>query len=81
MTVEPGTLVLVEGSYSCHPELWEHYARRVFLSVEPEEQLRRIAGRDGAEQLKSFRERWIPLEEKYFSAFQVEDRCDYQLEA
>ena len=37
--------------------------------------------RDGAEQLKSFRERWIPLEEKYFSAFQVEDRCDYQLEA
>ena len=81
VTVEPGTLVLVEGSYSCHPELWEHYARRVFLSVEPEEQLRRIAERDGAEQLKNFRERWIPLEEKYFSAFQVEDRCDYQLEA
>ena len=47
----------------------------------PEEQLRRIAERDGAEQLKNFRERWIPLEEKYFSAFQVEDRCDYQLEA
>ena len=44
MTVEPGTLVLVEGSYSCHPELWEHYARRVFLSVEPEEQLRRFIG-------------------------------------
>jgi len=81
VTVEPAPLVIVEGSYSCHPALWERYARRVFLSVEPGEQLRRIEKRDGAEQLKNFRERWIPMEEKYFSAFQVEDRCDYQLEA
>lgn len=78
--VEPAPVVLVEGSYSCHPALWDCYTRRVFLTVEPEEQLRRIEGRDGAARLKDFREQWIPLEERYFSAFQIEDRCDYQLE-
>ena len=80
IALEPSPVVLVEGSYSCHPALWDYYDRRVFLSVDPEEQLRRIEARDGREQLQTFREQWIPLEERYFSAFQVEERCDYQLE-
>ena len=78
--VAPAPVVLVEGSYSCHPELWDCYTRRVFLTVEPEEQLRRIQGRDGPDRLKDFQERWIPLEERYFGAFRIEERCDYQLE-
>ena len=73
-------VVLVEGSYSCHPALWDFYARRIFLTVDPQEQLRRIEARDGPLKLRAFREKWIPLEERYFSAFQVEERCDYQLE-
>ena len=80
IVLEPSPVVLVEGSYSCHPALWDYYDRRVFLTVDPEEQLRRIEARDGREQLQVFREKWIPLEERYFSAFQVEERCDYQLE-
>ena len=80
IVLSPASMVLVEGSYSCHPALWDCYDRRVFLTVDPEEQLRRIEARDGCEQLKNFREKWIPLEERYFSAFQVEERCDYQLE-
>lgn len=78
--LRPSPAVLVEGSYSCHPALWDFYDRRVFLTVDPEEQLRRIEARDGRSQLPVFREKWIPLEERYFSAFQVEERCDYQLE-
>ena len=80
VALEPSPLVVVEGSYSCHPALWDYYCQRVFLTVNPEEQLRRIEARDGPEQLKNFREKWIPMEERYFSAFQVEDRCGYQLE-
>ena len=76
----PSRMVLVEGSYSCHPALWDYYDRRVFLTVDPEEQLRRIETRDGPSELPVFREKWIPLEERYFSALQVEERCDYQLE-
>ena len=78
--LKPSPVVLVEGSYSCHPALWDYYDRRVFLTVDRSEQLRRIEARDGRSQLKIFREKWIPLEERYFSAFQVEERCDYQLE-
>ena len=78
--VKPSPVVVVEGSYSCHPALWDFYRRRVFITVDPEEQLRRIHQRNGPEQLKNFRERWIPLEERYFGAYQVEERCDYQLE-
>lgn len=80
ITLEPSPVVIVEGSYSCHPALWDHYHRRVFLTVEPEEQLRRIEKREGRSRLKAFRERWIPLEERYFSAYKVEDRCDFQLD-
>lgn len=78
---EPGPVVLVEGSYACHPALWEQYDLRAFLTVDPETQMERIAARDGEEYAQVFRERWIPLEERYFTTCQVESRCDYRLEA
>lgn len=80
IALKPSPVVVVEGSYSCHPALWDSYHRRVFLTVDPEEQLRRIEGRDGPDRVRDYREKWIPMEERYFSAFQIEDRCDYQLE-
>lgn len=67
---------IVEGSYSLHPSLWEFYDLRVFLTVAPEEQMQRIIIRNGREKAEIFRDRWIPLEEKYFSAFDIENRCD-----
>ncbi len=75
----PARQVLVEGSYSCHPELAPYYDLRVFLSVSPETQLQRIAVRNGEEGLARFRERWIPLEEQYLEACRTEARCDYSL--
>lgn len=80
ITLRQSPVVVVEGSYSCHPALWDYYRRRVFLTIDPEEQLRRIENRDGQIQLANFQRKWIPMEERYFSAFQIEDRCDYQLE-
>ncbi len=78
---EPGPVVLVEGSYACHPALWDRYDLRVFLTVEPARQMDRIGLRNGENAVRVFRERWIPLEERYFSAYQVQRRCDYQLES
>ena len=78
--VDPGPVVLVEGSYSCHRALWDYYDLRVFLTVPPEEQLSRIGVRNGADQLAAFRERWIPLEEGYFTAERLDRRCQMTLE-
>lgn len=76
VTAELNRLTIVEGSYACHPTLWEHYDLRIFLTVEPNEQLRRIEARGGVEKAQQFRDRWIPLEERYFHAFDVQKRCD-----
>lgn len=77
---DPGPVVLVEGSYACHPALWDHYDVRAFLTVDPAVQMERITAREGEDYAQVFREKWIPLEERYFSGCEVESRCDYQLE-
>ena len=72
-------LTVVEGAYACHPALWDSYDLRVFLTVDAAEQLRRIEARSGPEKLRMFRDRWIPLEESYFAAFDLPARCDMAL--
>ncbi len=69
-------LAIVEGAYACHPDLWEYYDLRVFLTVDSETQMRRIEVRNGPEKAQQFRNRWIPFEEKYFKAFDIQTRCD-----
>lgn len=80
VVTEPTKTVLIEGSYSCHPELWDFYDLRIFLTVDADEQLRRIALRGGEESVRQFKERWIPLEERYFAAYRIRERCDLCLE-
>lgn len=69
-------VVIIEGSYSCHPALWENYDLKIFLTIGADEQLRRIRKRNGISALSTFREKWIPLEELYFSAYRIEEHCD-----
>jgi len=78
--IRPGRVCLVEGSYSCHPALWDQYDLHVFLTIDAAEQMRRIIGREGADRAEMFRERWIPLEEQYFAAERIEARCELWLE-
>ena len=75
VTVEPKPVTIVEGSYACHPSLRAHYDLRLFLTVEPTEQMRRIERRNGA-YAAVFKEQWIPLEEAYFSLCRVRECCD-----
>lgn len=73
--VAPRSINIIEGSYSCHPALWNYYALHIFLSVDHSEQLRRIALRNGTE-LEKFTEKWIPFEERYFLAYKTMERCE-----
>ena len=71
-------LLLIEGSYSHHPFFQEDYDRlnalRVYVDVDPAEQLRRIALRN-PDLLPMFETRWIPLEKTYFEAYDIKDRA------
>ena len=71
---------IIEGSYSCHPALWDLYYLHVFLSVGLEEQRRRIAARSGEKMLPMFTNVWIPMEETYFAQFRVAERADLSRE-
>lgn len=72
----PDRLTVVEGSYSCHPELWGNYNLHIFLTISLDEQLRRIQVRNGADKVRDFQQKWIPLEERYFQTFQIAQRCE-----
>ena len=62
-------------------QAWQQLgAVTVFLSVDEEEQLRRIARR-APEKLQAFVDRWIPLEKNYFEAYDIKDRADIVLES
>lgn len=74
--VENSSLIIVEGSYSCHPNLWNYYDLHIFLDITEEEQIKRIRKRNGAEAVKVFQEKWIPLEERYFERFPIRQKCD-----
>ena len=67
---------IVEGSYSLHPEFGDYWDVAVFCAIRPEKQLERITKRDGAEYAEMFRTRWIPMEEKYFKAFDICMKAD-----
>ena len=71
VSVPPRPLTVVEGSYSNHPRLAEHYDWSVFLTCAPGVQRGRLEKREG-EGIQAFLERWIPCEERYFRAFQTE---------
>jgi len=68
---------VVEGSYSMHPKLGNYAQIRVFSQVEPGEQMTRILVRNGEEMAEMFRTRWIPMEEAYFSAFDIPNTANF----
>ena len=74
--VTPKTLNILEGSYSTHPELIGRYDLKIFLKTSPETQSARILKRNGPSRHKMFVEKWIPLENLYFTSYPVEKQCD-----
>lgn len=71
--------VLIEGSYSCHRNLCNYYDMRIFLSTDKKTQYERIRARNGAN-AEIFVNKWIPLEELYFSFFHVPECCELIVE-
>lgn len=70
-------LAIIEGSYSMHPLFQDVYNVKVFCDVEYDEQKTRIIKRNGLDMYKNFETKWIPMEEKYFNAFNIKEKCDY----
>ncbi len=77
VSVTPKKLNIIEGAYSLHPELKKHYDISVFLDISPDLQKKRIINRNTPEKAERFFNEWIPLENTYFSFFNVKKNCDF----
>ena len=73
--VEPAHLTVVEGSYSLHPALEAAYDLRVLLRLDPQTQSERILRRNGEAMHARFMQTWVPLENAYFEATDIDARC------
>ena len=80
ISMQPSRINILEGSYSQHPLFGNVWDIRVFCTVSSEIQYERIRSRNGEKMLERFKSEWIPMEEAYFDAFNVLNKCDYLLD-
>ena len=71
-------LNIVEGTYSQHPHFGDPYDLKVVLTVTPELQRERILQRPAVLHRRFFEE-WIPMENRYFQCWKIEEICDLVL--
>lgn len=76
VTITPKPLTVIEGAYSMHPALSEYYDLSVFLDVAPDLQKARIQKRNSPAMAARFFAEWIPMERRYWEAFQIPTACD-----
>ena len=72
-------VIILEGSYAHHPDLRDLYDLTVFLTCDRSTQEARLKPREG-ENYASFKEIWIPMEERYFVAFSAQDAADIEVD-
>ena len=78
--VKPKQINIIEGVYSLHPQftgktgLNDFYDLKIFLKIEKYKQMRRLKSRN-PELFERFINEWIPMENMYFSTFNIEELC------
>ena len=77
--VFPKNPIVVEGSYSLNPKINLLYDFKIFVEADYETRLHRILERNGAESLEVFRNKWIPLEDRYFKEYGIKEKCDVKI--
>lgn len=80
ISVSLDKLIIVEGSYSMHPKLALSPHLSIFVECDLQKRLDRILKRNGEKMLKTFKEKWIPMEDRYFEYFKIREKCDIVLE-
>ncbi len=78
VTIPESGLVIVEGSYALHPKFPHYWDTSFLLSIERDEQIRRLSLRS-PEKMDMFISRWIPLEDEYFKGCDISSRAVYTL--
>lgn len=74
--IKHSDIILIEGVYSHHPLWHDKLNLRIFCHADIDTRLKRIEERDGQIKLQRFINEWIPMEDRYFEAFNVKNESD-----
>lgn len=74
------SLYIIEGTYSLHKKIRFFCDVKIFMTVDSTMQVERIIARNGIERLRVFQQKWIPLEESYFTEYAIENCCDITID-
>lgn len=75
ISMEPKQVTIFEGAYCTYPGKIS-YDIGVFFKCSEAVQYQRVLKRNGPEKLETFKSRFIPMENKYFAAFQVPESAE-----
>ena len=76
--VQPKPVIIVEGTYACHPELEPLYDLRLHCKCSAFEQKKRLETLSETDR-ELYAALWIPMENRYFEAFGTEQQADLVL--
>ncbi len=77
----PADVVVLEGAYSCRPELAERLDLTVLLRLANDARLDRLLARDGQAYRDDWLRRWTEAEDHYFSVVRPAESFDLVLDA
>lgn len=80
IAIKRNRITIIEGSYSMHAKLNHVYDLKIFLKIDPDEQMRRI-GQRSPQLLERFVREWIPMENRYFEGMRVAEQSDLVIQS
>jgi len=77
--IKHSKVTIIEGSYSLHPYFKKYYDLAVVLKISDSLQEERLRKRE-KDNFINFKNKWIPLENYYFSTFNIFSKADLLIE-
>ncbi len=74
-TIISGPIILVEGTYSLHPNLHFAWDSRIFICCDRNVRMDRLRTREG-DHFDAFAKTWIPPERAYLEQKRIQQSCD-----
>ena len=69
--IPPASYKIIEGAYCHHPYFGDYLSTKIFSDVAPDVQIERLKKRNGEQVCEIFKNKWIPMEEKYFETYKI----------
>ena len=75
--LEPGPVIIIDGAYSCRPELTDLLDLSILVDAPQDARRKRLADREAEKFLEEWHQRWDAAEAYYFS--EIRPRSSFDL--